>query len=226
MNPADLALPFLAGLGFSGHCLGMCGPFALSLRTGAGRGVAFRLALYHLGKGGTYAFLGLLAWAGASRLAALQRPLGLAAGALLLAVGLLTLFPRQIPERLTRLVQGSAFCDLLSPLLRSPRLGTALALGAFSGFLPCGLVYAMAARAATLPNAAAAALQMLAFAAGTVPSLAALSLFGEMLGRRVAAGSLAPLLRRAAGLVAIVLGALALLRAAGPLAGAHAHLHP
>jgi len=225
VNPPDLALPFLAGLGFSGHCLGMCGPFALSLRTGAGRGVALRLALYHLGKGGTYAFLGLLAWSAASRLASLQRPLGLLAGALLLAVGLVTLFPRQLPARLARLAEGSAFCELLGSLLRSPRPGTALALGAFSGFLPCGLVYALAARAATLPTPTAAALQMLAFAAGTVPSLAALSLFGELLGRRAAAGPLAPLLRRASGLVAIALGGMALLRAAGPL-GAHLHLHP
>ena len=59
-----------------------------------------------------------------------------------------------------------------------------LLFGVVLGFLPCGLLYAALAVAASSAGALDGALAMLAFGLGTVPALMALGVFGQMVGRR------------------------------------------
>ena len=216
---------FLAALavavGSSFHCAGMCGGFVLAttLRPGAcalasmprgARGVLASQVLYHLGKTMSYLFVGsLAAGLGAAVMregSGPARVLSLAAGGFLVLVGTRTLglLPRiggalhrveaaAARHGWTRL--GSSLLSLQSPLLP-------VYLGAFSGLLPCPIVYAFAARAATASGVVDALATMAALGLGTIPVLLAVALTGS---------TLSPLLRArlsaASGVLLILLGA-------------------
>lgn len=203
---ADVDLALLFGLANSAHCAGMCGPFALAAAGGARRRAAFLS-----GKAFAYVFLGALAGAlGGSLSGAWQSAAHLLAwitgGALLLA-GLLAL-QRALADR-----PPLHFGVRLAA--RLPAVGGPFGLGVLTGFLPCGVLALAVLRALAQPGAASGALFMLAFAAGTAPSLLLVMISGRGLLAR-----LGP--RRAAlagaGLL-LLAGTLALLRAASD--GAH-----
>lgn len=216
-------LMLLSGAAFSGHCVGMCGLFPAALRTGADGGLRAALlqGAYHAGKISTYVFLGVLAAGAGLSLEGLQRPLGIVAGILLIVVGVGSFVPETAAPGLVRVLRGSPLCAVLGGLLRQARLVPALSVGVFNGFVPCGLVYAMAAHAATLGSIPAAALGMVCFGLGTVPALAAVGLSSGLLRRGVARSRWAPGLAIASALVTATLGVLTLLRTAG---GGSAHL--
>lgn len=220
----EFFLVFLAGLTFSGHCLAMCGPFPAALRTAArGAGHALGLqALYHLGKTTTYLFLGVLAASAGLRLDRFQRPFAFAAGLILIGVGLTALIP-PAASRLARWIRPIPLCGAISSLMRDGKPASALTVGVFNGFLPCGLVYGMLAYVATLGSVPRAALSMIAFGLGTVPALALLGLSAHLL-RRSAGGRLAPTpLARLSGLATLLLGCLAVWRALEGGTGSHLH---
>jgi hypothetical protein len=73
--------------------------------------------------------------------------------------------------------------------------------GLLNGLMPCGLVFSVAVKAAATAEPLQAGLLMLAFGAGTLPSMGAISLLGSTLGGRLR-GSLA----RLAGITVVVLG--------------------
>jgi len=210
-------LVFLAGAAFSGHCVGMCGVFPLALRTGARSfpEAAGLQLLYHAGKISTYVFLGVLAAAAGLRLEPWSGPLAVAAGLMLLAVGLTCLAPPGAWPRITRWVRGSPFCWILSGLLADARPLSAFSLGLFNGFIPCGLVYAMLAYAATLGSPGRAALSLLCFGLGTVPALALVGLVARQLRGKLSARALAPRWIQVSGLLTVLLGVLTLARAFG-----------
>jgi len=216
-------LVFLAGAAFSGHCVAMCGAFPLALRTGARThsAAAGLQLLYHAGKISTYVFLGVLAASAGLRLEPWRRPLTVAAGLMLLAVGTASLAPPQTWPRITRWVQGSPLCWVLSGLVGDARPLSAFSLGLFNGFIPCGLVYAMLAYAATLGTARAAALTLLCFGLGTVPALGLVGMLAQQARRRLRLHTLAPRWVRASGLLTVLLGLLTMARAFG---STHAHL--
>lgn len=174
----ELPLIFLGGLLGSSHCVGMCGGFALSIG-GRAAGLADNLrrqAAYTAGRVFTYAFLGAMAGYLGFRVAVestllvnVQALFSLAAGCLLVAVGLRSagLLPR-------RGVAASAagFCparSLFASFLTAPGLVNALVAGVLTGFLPCGLVYAylgLAVSSGSMLNGSAA---MALFGLGTAP---------------------------------------------------------
>ncbi|MEE9219283.1 MAG: sulfite exporter TauE/SafE family protein [Acidobacteriota bacterium] len=219
------ALIFLVALGFSGHCVGMCGLFPAALRTGAGSGgrAAGLQLLYHAGKISTYMFLGVLAAAAGLRLEPWGRSLALAAGSVLIVVGLATLAPRNLWPRLVQWLRGSPLCWILSGLLREARPLSAFSVGIFNGFVPCGLVYAMLAYVATLGSIERAALAMLSFGLGTLPALGLAGIVAHRLHLRLASGATAARLVQLSGLLTVLLGVLTLVRA---LARNGPHFHP
>jgi len=77
---------------------------------------------------------------------------------------------------------GAPLSRLANRIDRDSPLGAVL-FGVVLGFLPCGLLYAALAVAASTAGPLDGALAMLAFGLGTVPSLAALGVFGQMVGR-------------------------------------------
>lgn len=178
----ELWTAFLLGLVGSAHCAGMCGPLALALPATGNTRATFLAGrvLYNLGRLLTYAALGaVFGQLGQSfALAGFQRWISLAAGVVIL----LSLFAsaRFTLGQPTVVAVGwlkSAF----SRLLKMRSLGSVFTLGLLNGLLPCGLVYAAAAAAATTGHILDGTLAMLAFGLGTVPMMLGFSLAGPRL---------------------------------------------
>lgn len=195
-TPAFYLTLLAAGLAGSLHCVGMCGPILLAFSqavTGGARPARSTLRAdflaYHAGRIWTYAMLGLAAGFLGSRLrdgAAIvgwQRPVSVVLAAAVIAAGILLL--GVLPAgRLEAFLTGCGMSRLrggrwFAALAGSPGFVPRLLLGAIMGLLPCGLVYAMLAMVATLPSPAHAAIGMLVFGIGTIPSLTAVLLFGR-----------------------------------------------
>src|SRR5204863_2024715 len=96
------------------------------------------------------------------------------------------------PPRFVRLI-ARLTGRLTGRMDRSTHLG-GLLLGLALGFLPCGFLYAALAAASASGGPAAGALAMVTFGLGTVPSLVAVGIAGQAVGRRWhrAAASVAP----------------------------------
>lgn len=190
-------LVFVAGMAGSFHCIGMCGGFACALGAGPhGRGAALvRHLLYNTGRVATYAFLGViagsigaLAVAGHGQAPALggsfdaaQRVLAIVAG-LLMIVMALQLFG--LLQRLHGMLVGfggSTLVVALRSLLHARGPAAPLAFGVINGFLPCPLVYAFAAQAASTAAALPGFLTMAAFGLGTFPAMLLMGGIGRLL---------------------------------------------
>jgi len=220
-----MALPlfFVAALALSGHCAAMCAFFPLALRgAGGGGGAAGRLALHLAGKTCTYVFIGIVSAAAGVRFEGIRVPLGVASGALLLLLGLVTVVPAAVPPGAARWISGLPACGALGDLLREPRLLTAFSAGIFNGFVPCGLVYAMAAQAADLGSPMKAGAAMLLFGAGTMPVLLLIGFAPSAVPARLRALAAGVSYRLAVGAFCLILGSWTILRV---FSGAP-HLHP
>jgi sulfite exporter TauE/SafE len=212
-------VPALLLAGLSGsvvHCTAMCGPFVLGqaadrmARLPAGRmceAARLRSGLllpYHAGRIATYVALGAAAGllGGARMPAALPATLLALAGLAFLALAAGRAQPRLVAGFMPALAGGPAITSLAGPVARLGGLPLGLALG----FLPCGMVYAaLAAAASAGPLMGAAA--MLAYGLGTVPALMAVGVLGHAAARRWqgATRAAAPWLLGANGLLLLVL---------------------
>lgn len=173
---------FILGLAGSLHCAGMCGPLAVALPH-PGRGMAGFVGgrlLYQLGRVATYVALGAASGGLGHSLtmAGVQRWVSFGAGVVVLS-GLLTAAwatPAAWVGRWTLRVKG-----WLGWSLRRRTMGSLCVLGMVNGLLPCGLVYAAAAMAATAGGAWAGMGAMALFGLGTVPVMLGLGLGGRAL---------------------------------------------
>ncbi len=193
---------FLAGLsGGATHCAGMCGPFVLALSgarvIGAGsqplaewrRLTGAALIPYHLGRATTYVALGIAA---AILTGGLAQTVGypwiaalpLLATAAVFAVTAVGAVVPSLAAASPGRFMGGVIGYFAAPLLRDPSGWRGYGAGVALGFLPCGLVYAAVAAAASTGGAVAAALGMLAFVLGTVPPLVAVAWLGALAARR------------------------------------------
>jgi sulfite exporter TauE/SafE len=199
--PLGFGFAFLAGILGSGHCLGMCGGLASGcfMRLGATARPPAIYAAYHGARLAIYALVGSIA-AGlgqvllqTGRFGLVQGVLQVVAGAVVIVLGLdiLGKLPFSIglgfaPVTLSRRI-------FVSAMERDPVRGALLA-GAANGLMPCSLTMAMAFKAATAPDALQGAALMLAFGAGTLPSMLAVSVLSAKLSvtarsRLLAAGA-------------------------------------
>jgi sulfite exporter TauE/SafE len=169
------------GLAGSLHCAGMCGPLALALppagNTTAGY-LAGRLA-YNLGRIVTYGLLrivfGLLGKT--FLLAGVQRWVSIALGLALIA-GLFASRKLAVWQPVTGLV--AQLKSRMSALLRQRSVVSLGTLGLLNGLLPCGLVYVAGAAATATGGILTSVVYMIAFGAGTVPMMLAISLSGKL----------------------------------------------
>jgi uncharacterized protein len=173
-------------IGF-GHCIGMCGPIAVSLSLSLRQGkVLIPHLLYHAGRITTYALLGAVvgltgSFTGvASRIVGIQKGVMIFAGILIILMGLAMV--GWIPL-------GRIFTDSFRPigffsrafrkLNAAPSRGTYYPAGLILGLLPCGPVYTALVAAARAVMERGEPLQgmltglwlMIAFGLGTVPAL-------------------------------------------------------
>ncbi len=227
---ASVLAAFLVGLGGSAHCALMCG--GISAAIGAGIGPSRRVPLVLLAQLGRilgYALAGtLMALLGATLLTHLAGDPARRSTQLLLGLAWIAMALR-LSGRWTGSRGGQAltqaFWRRLQPLTRrvwpirsAPR---ALAAGALWGWLPCGMSYAMLLVAAASADPGQAALLMLAFGLGTVPTL----LIPALAVARLQGFVLGPLARRS---IAALMFAFGLFIAISPWLGegtSHHH-HP
>jgi sulfite exporter TauE/SafE len=212
-DPAVLVTAFLAGLLGSGHCFGMCGGIAGSLGAlsgGTGKRALVAPALqFNLGRMVGYAILGGVAagiLGAAGEIVALKaygKYLRMLTALMVLLIGVRFLIDWKGIDIIEK--GGAGIWNRIRPLAakasqRHDWIGRA-GLGVLWGFLPCGLVYTVLITAASTGTAAAGALTMFAFGAGTAPA---------MFGLTVAAPALATflsdrLVRRIVGFSLVVL---------------------
>ena len=188
MNPElYLSYPsaFLIGLLGSTHCLSMCGGISasLSMALPVGKGFRFRQSLlllaFNSGRIASYSLIAtliaILSTSAANQWAELGMVLRSIAGLLLIFMGLSMGQWWQGIRYVERI--GAPLWKRLSPftrrLLPVNNAGQALALGALWGWLPCGLVYSTLGWAALQPTVGSAALTMMFFGLGTLPSMLA-----------------------------------------------------
>ncbi len=179
--PAGLAFGFLGSV----HCIGMCGPLALSL-PGAnqlrGRFLLDRL-LYNLGRAVTYTLLGgLVGTLGrAAALAGAQQALSVGIGTIMILAAAVPWVSRQV--RQLEQAPAALLSRVTKPmgrLYRSGGFGAMLVIGMLNGLLPCGFVYAALATALTTGSIGNSMIFMAAFGLGTGPALLAVSLLGRL----------------------------------------------
>ena len=167
----------MGGLLGSSHCVGMCGAFALSVGNGAASLTSnvLRQLVYSGGRIFTYGVAGAIAgvagWQLRSRFDSLlhvQSYLALLAGILLVFQGLWATGLISLPHGPVRKVTCLA-ASFFRPFMQGRAWPGYFLAGLFTGFLPCGLVYAylaLAVSAGSLWNGLAV---MGVFGLGTVP---------------------------------------------------------
>lgn len=185
----ELLLTFVGGALGSSHCLGMCGGFALALGAGAvgWQSNLLRQLVYSLGRVFTYSAAGAVAGYGGMRLGdrlpatvPTQAVLALVAGLFLLYEGLRA--TGMLPWRRKLSHTSCLGPQFFGPLLSGGTWGGVFLAGVFTGFLPCGLVYAFLALASASQDVFAGASRMAAFGLGTVPLMVAAGVGGAALG--------------------------------------------
>ena len=204
------------------HCVAMCGPL-VGMHGGA-RGL--RLALVHaLGRLATYTVIGAIAGALGSAidlagdLAHVQRAATIVAGAVIVAAGVFSMLRRPV----ARGPKPSAFGDALVKIRTTKPARRAWLMGALTGLIPCGWLWAFAITAAGTGGALAGAAVMAVFWLGTVPAMTGVLAFAGPVIARIRARM--PIVT-AVALIAIGLGTLALRwRDAGATQIAHPHCH-
>ncbi len=220
MSP-DLPLAFGTGLlGGFGHCVAMCGPLVGSVSLAAApalgpRRVAAGQLLYNLGRVTTYALVGaIMGLSGsfvnvAGRLAGLQDAVAVAAGVLLVAMGLgaagVLGWARRIEARAAGRVLAAA-----RAVLEGGGPGRFYPLGLLLGLLPCGLSWSAFVGAAATGGLAPGLLFALCFALGTVPAMLLVGWATAVLSHRLRGA-----LVRAGGFLVVLLGALFVARGLG-----------
>lgn len=217
-----VAMAFATGLvGSFGHCVGMCGPLVGSLALaaapqGARRSLAGQLA-YHAGRLTTYATVGaVMGLTGsfvnvAGRLAGVQQAVSVAAGVLMVLLGVGTAGVSAPLRRLEARASGKVVA-LVRGVLGGGGAGRLYPTGLALGLLPCGLSWTVFLGAAGTGSLPEGLLLALAFGLGTVPALLLVAAAGVAVGQR-ARGVLA----RAGGVLVAALGVAFLLRGAGVL---------
>jgi sulfite exporter TauE/SafE len=220
---AALVATLVSSLAGSLHCVAMCGPLI-----GLAGPQSVRLALIHaLGRLTTYAALGALAGALggavelAGHLAAVQHAAALVAGAVIIGWGVHAIAVARGWIRPRSVGAAARSRKLLQ--LRNPRpAARAWQLGALTGLLPCGWLWAFVVSAAGAASPWRGAAVMAVFWLGTVPAMTGVLAFGGPLLARVRRA-----LPIASACVLIALGTLTLATrwsAAGP-AGLAAACH-
>lgn len=172
----------LLGLVSSFHCVGMCGPLALSLPV-QHYSYSKKLAailLYNTGRIATYILLGFIfGYAGRYiYLAGLQQSISVVSGVVVLFFSVhyfllkKNISPKWLQSLHLQLQQAMSFFWGKQSLI------SFAGLGMVNGLLPCGMVYIAIAGAVSSSSVLNSMVFMGAFGAGTLPAMLALALFG------------------------------------------------
>jgi sulfite exporter TauE/SafE len=202
---------FVMGLAGSLHCIGMCGPLALSLPISHNNNLS-RISgglIYNSGRIASYTLLGLgfgtigdliisPAW---------QNSLSIALGSVILVY---LLIPKKYFHFTPTTVLGKPFMrlrQLLGKLFQSRKLSSLFFIGVLNGFLPCGLVYLALSSSIISASPLSGSAFMFVFGTGTLPLMFATVLMGNYLNQ-----SLRRRIQTALPLLLFMMAALLILR--------------
>ena len=198
---------FILGLAGSAHCLGMCGPLVLAMPFGQGKTRSLRMIVYHFSRSLMYGLMGLIigVLGVGFHLAGWQSPISIAAGLMVITIGLWQMAGRGG----FKIGFTSRFVSDLRRkyIQKSGGMGKNALLGFINGLLPCGLVYTALAASIAAGGIWESGLFMFVFGVATIPALFTLGwlpmLFPAFTGRH---------LTRAIPVVTIFIGLLFVLR--------------
>lgn len=185
----ELSLLLIAlGIGFSSglHCLGMCGPIALSLGLTKSSGISFYTenAAYQTGRAFTYALLGAVAGiiGEGFSLAGIQSVLTIFAGIVLILMALLSVKGTDWASRIGFLQKPlMRVRSALAAKLQQSGAVSRFTTGVLNGFLPCGMVFVALTASLAAGGVWQGALFMFFFGLGTFPFMFSAVLFGNLL---------------------------------------------
>ncbi len=199
-NPRGIMLEywaiFLIGFFSSfGHCIGMCGGFvvAYSLKLNSGHSARFHQLfhtlsphlLYNLGRIFTYSMLGIIFGlvGEVTRVVVgmhkFQGVLQLVAGVLMIVIALE--IGGWTPTHFSNNLPGyGVFKKVMGKFFQRLNRRNVFTLGLLNGLIPCGLVYAAGAKAASTGSIKEGMLTMLFFGLGTLPAMFAVGLSANM----------------------------------------------
>lgn len=185
----ELALIISAiGLGFASgfHCIGMCGPIALSMGLTKKQATNYYLQnlTYQFGRIFTYSLLGtLLGIVGQGfEMAGFQQYLTIVVGILLILMAIFSFggndFASKIPFLSKLLLQVKMN---LGKLLQKADYRSRFTTGILNGFLPCGMVYMALTASLAAGGIWQGASFMALFGLGTLPFMFAVVLLGNLM---------------------------------------------
>lgn len=185
-NDITIFSGLVLGLLTSFHCVGMCGPIALSLPLNGDTKLKKLLGgiIYNLGRTITYAIMGLvfgLVGHGLSTLG-FQKIVSIVAGTLMIAT---VFFPHLF--NFTDKTDKGLFSFVnyikngLKGLFNTKTFGGLLLIGILNGLLPCGPLYFAVIVSAGTGNVVESVLFMVLFGLGTIPLLLLVSLVGNFI---------------------------------------------
>lgn len=207
-----ISLAFVMGLVGSLHCIGMCGPIAMTLPLGNRNrsGRVLGALLYNLGRIVTYSWLGLvLGLAGGFLITPkLQSSISIIFGA---AILLYLLLPSAIKKSVSKRTPAQGFFlslrKQLGKLLTEQTAGSYFGIGMLNGLLPCGMIYLALTSSFLTGNVLKGSLFMASFGAGTFPAMFAVAYFGSFVSQNLRLN-----LRKAVPLFLACMAALLVLR--------------
>ncbi len=177
---------FLLGLMGSLHCVGMCGPiaFMLPLDREDKFKMSMQVLVYHLGRMGAYALLGLAFgfFGKGLYLFGAQQYLSIGMGILMILAMVIPqkkLNTFRISKPVYHLISGLK--SRLGTLLKKRTADTFVTIGFLNGFLPCGLVYMALFASIAMASPLEGSLYMVLFGIGTVPLMTSAAFLGKLL---------------------------------------------
>ncbi len=177
----------MIGLVGSLHCIGMCGPIAISLPLGNKSWWRRTLGglTYNTGRIITYGTLGaLFGFLGQGiEMAGLQRWASILIGfVLILSVVFPALFKRKIKIEQFLFGYAGRMVGKFRKLFAINSLPSLFLIGLLNGLLPCGLVYVAVAGALNTNSILGGIGFMLVFGLGTIPVMLTIPLLGNLIG--------------------------------------------
>jgi len=184
-----VAAAFAMGLLGSFHCVGMCGPLAMSLpvNTNNLRTKFSGTFIYNVGRITTYSLFGLIfGLIGRSFfLVGFQQGLSIVLGSLVI---LFVLLPKRYlaftGKNIVAVWLGRLRSEL-GKLFAKKGYSSLYLIGVLNGLLPCGLVYMAAAASVAAGDVQSGILFMAFFGLGTLPMMWAIALFGGFVNLQV-----------------------------------------
>lgn len=176
------------GLGFASgfHCIGMCGPIALSLGLTKKQATNYYLQnlTYQLGRIVTYSFLGaILGIVGKGfQLAGFQQYLTFGVGILLILMAVFSFGGKDFASKIPFFSKFLLKVKMnLGKLLQKVDYRSRFSTGILNGFLPCGMVYMALTASLASGGIWQSATFMALFGLGTLPFMFAIVLLGNLM---------------------------------------------